>query len=256
MGGAAPAIVAVAEVVVAVVAPEVIPAIGTLITTGDTALAGAMLSDAAVASMATTEAVVAGGSAIGATTGALQAAATDKSVGQGALVGAGTGAVTAGVGQAIGDVPGAVSGAAKGAAGGFTGAELSGSNLSQATKSAEIGGVTGGITGGISDLASSAGVPSDVTRGALSVASPYIRQDVSSLFNPTPSTSSSSGTQASSLPSSLAGGVPGASSSALGQALNVGGGEINPPVQVGGDQTSRNVWNQASLRTTDSGSSS
>ena len=47
-----------------------------------------------------------------------------------------------------------------------------------------------------------------------------------------------------------AGSSPG--SSALAQALNLGGGDISPPVNIGGgEKTTPNVWNQASLRTKD-----
>jgi hypothetical protein len=251
MGAAAPVITTVAAVAVAVVAPEVIPAIGTLITTGDTALAGAMLADSSVASFATTEAMVAGGAALGGTTGAITAAAQDKSVGEGALRGAGTGAVVAGVGQALpSDLPGGVSGATKGAAGGFTGAQLAGQNLQQSTKQAEIGGVTGGITGTISDLSGG----DSTTRGVLAAAGPYIRQDVSNLFGGTSSTTPS-GTSSSSqaLPSYIAsGGTTG--SALLGSQIGGGGTDISPPVQVGSEPTtSRNVWNQASLRSSDQG---
>lgn len=257
MGAAAPVITTVAAVAVAVVAPELIPAIGTLITTGDTVLAGAMLADSAVAAMATTEAMVAGGAAVGGATGALQAGLQDKSVGEGALRGAGTGAVVAGVGQALpSDLPGGVSGAAKGAAGGFTGSQLAGQNLQQSVRNAEIGGATGGITGTVSDLASSAGVPKDITSATLAAAGPYIRQDVSSLFGGT-SPSTPSGTQpttsSQSLPSYISSGSGG---SVLGSALTSGSPDISPPVQVGSEPTSsRNVWNVASLRSKDEGGS-
>ena len=131
MGGAAPVIVEVAAVVVAVVAPEVAPAIGTFLTTGDAVAAGAVLEGSIPLDMVATESVVAGNAAIGAATGAAQAAASDKSVAKGALQGAeggaATGAISAGVDQL--GLPKAVADTTKGAASGFTRAELAGSNL-------------------------------------------------------------------------------------------------------------------------------
>jgi hypothetical protein len=233
----------IAIVAVAIVAPEIIPAIGTALGASGTA------------------ATVVGSSVLGAASGAAQAALTDKSIGKGALVGGATGAVTAGIGEVLpADTSGIVSGATKGAASGLTSAQLSGQNLKQSLTSAEIGGVTGAVLGGVSDVANAAGVPSDITRGVTTAASPFLRQDVSNLFGGQSSTggvntSKARGTSpyTTTTSSPLTGGAgtsPG--SSALAQALNLGGGDISPPVNIGGgDKTSPNVWNQASLRTKD-----
>jgi hypothetical protein len=263
-------IITVALVVTAVVAPEVIPALGTLITTGDTALAGAMLADSAVAGMATTEAVAAGSAAVGAASGAAAAGAKDKSIAEGALAGAGSGAAgslaSAGVGEfadTLGQTGTAIGqGAAKGAVSGFTGAELSGSNLQQALRSGEIGGATGASTSALSQGLQAADVPSDVAKGVTTAAGPFIKQDISNLFSPQTSSNrvGSSPTLGSSPTTGQAGdyGTGGAvgststggttpGSQALAQALNVGD-PSGPISTTEGKAPTQNVWNQASLR--------
>jgi hypothetical protein len=251
MGQAAPVIIAVVAVAASVVAgPEMGAAI---LGYGDS-----IEAVAAGYSVSTLSAV--GAAASGAAAGAMteaQKSGDPAKILEAAGVGAVGGAVGSEVGGAVGgatesSVAGATAGGASGA---FTKAELSGSNLQNATKQAEIGGTTAGLTQGIFG-SSDGNTPTESDKLARALGGAFIGQNVSNLFNPTSSTTSvgtGGGPPSSSLPTALAGTTPG--SSALGQALNIGGGEINPPVQVGGDQTSgRNVWNQASLRSTDSGS--
>ena len=93
-------VVDVAIICTAIVAPEIIPALGVLMTTGETAAAAAVLDVAAtsgVAAAATaagSTAMIAGGALVGATEGALTAGSLDKSVGEGALIGGATGAIS------------------------------------------------------------------------------------------------------------------------------------------------------------------
>jgi hypothetical protein len=252
------AVVTVAIVVTAIVAPEVIPALGTLLTTGDTALAGAMLTDSAVAGFATTEAVAAGSAAIGAVGGAAAAGSQDKSIAEGAAIGAGAGAAgslaASGVGEfsdTLGKTGTALAqGTARGATSGFTGAELSGSNLQQAFKSGEVGGATGLATSALTQGLQGAGVPSDVAGGISSAAGPYIKQDISNLFTPQTSSQNVGGSptsQTGSVTTTGQSGATGPGSQALAQALNVG--DPSAPVSTTeGGTPSRSVWNQESLR--------
>lgn len=256
---------------------DVVSVVTAVVAVAASVVAGPEVGAAIVESMGVTDASAAtvaavGSAAIGGSTSAVNSAIQGGNVEdvlKAGAIGAASGAVGSEVSSAVTpgvtDVTGSTAagniagGTARGAASGFTGSELSGQNLNQSLKNAEIGGATGAITSGISETANALGANPDVTKYTLAAAGPYIRQDVSSLFNPsttptTPGSSGSSGSQLTNFPSALAGTTP--SASALGQALNVGGGEVNPPVQIGGDQTSRNVWNQASLRSTDSGSSS
>ena len=250
MGGAAPVIVEVAAVVVAVVAPEVAPAIGTFLTTGDAVAAGAVLEGSIPLDMVATESVVAGNAAIGAATGAAQAAASDKSVAKGALQGAeggaATGAISAGVDQL--GLPKAVADTTKGAASGFTRAELAGSNLQQATRGAELGGATAALT----DLTmGAADIPSQdrpLLSSAIGTALNY-----SNLFGAPSKSSSQTGSapQGSTTLTGQSGSPTAAGSTVLGSALGVSS-DPGSPVQTTEGGTSRsNVWNQASLRNPD-----
>jgi fibronectin-binding autotransporter adhesin len=246
MGQAAAPILEVAAVVVAVVQPELAPAIGEYILGAETA---------ASVGAATTAAV--GAAAYGAGSGALSEAiqgGDTKDILKAAAIGGAAGAVGSEVSSAV--KPELVDlGASKelanigastlsGAARGFTGAELSGQNLQQAGRAAGIGGAEGLITSGISEAAQAEGASPSTAKGLGSLAGVLAQPTVSTLFGAGPSSTSAPITGQ---PSVTAGTTP--STQALAQALNVGGGDINPPVQLGGEGSKRNVWNQASLRT-------
>lgn len=200
-----------------------------------------------------------GAASVGAASGALTEAQKTGDPGK-ILEAAGIGAAASGLGSEVGSTVGAATespiaaGAASGATSGFTGAQLSGTNLEKSLRSGEIGGATGAVSAGLSEAAGSAGVPKDISAPVLAAAGPYIRQDVSSLFGgTTPSAPAGAPTQSAApgqgLPSYLASGGGG---SVLGSALTSGSSDISPPVQVGSEpSTSRSVWNQASLRSTD-----
>jgi hypothetical protein len=203
-----------------------------------------------------------GAASVGAASGAISEAQKSGDPGQ-ILKAAGVGGVTGAVGSEVGsEVLGATespiaAGAASGATKGVTQAQLSGQNLQSTLKQGEIGGATGAVTAGLSEAAGSAGVPSDISKPVLAAAGPFIRQDVSNLFGGTsptaPAGGGTTGSVSQGLPTYLASGGGG---SVLGSALTSGSSDISPPVQVGSEpSTSRNVWNQASLRTTDQGSS-
>ena len=253
MGSAAPVIMVVVAVAASVVAG---PEMGALILGyGD-----AIEAVAAGYSVATLTTV--GAATVGAASGALseaQKSGDPIKILEAAGVGAATGAVGAEVGGAVGGATGSpVAGAtASGATQGFTKAELSGSNLNQSLKQGEIGGVTGGATQALFGAPAGERL-SESDQIAKSVGGAFIGQNVSNLFSPQ-STSSQIGSTGISNSSPQSGtvtttGQPGATpgSAALGQALNLGGGDISPPVNIGGgEKTTPNVWNQASLRTKD-----
>ena len=249
MGSAAPVIIAVVAVAASVVAgPEMGAAI--------LGYADSIEAVAAGYSVSTLSAV--GAAASGAAAGAMteaQKSGDPAKILEAAGIGAVGGAVGSEVGGAVGgatesSVAGATAGGASGA---FTKAELSGSNLQNATKQAEVGGVTGGLTQGIFG-SSDGNTPTESDRLARSIGGAFIGQNVSNLFNPAPASpggGSTPGQPASTITTTgQAGATPG--SAALGQALNLGGGDISPPVNIGGgEKTTPNVWNQASLRTKD-----
>ena len=277
MGSAAPVIITVVAVAASVVAgPEVGAAIFEA-TTGMDAVAAVGTGVMTASEVATTTAAL-GSAAISGSTAAVNAAVQGKNI-EGVLEAGAKGTATGAVAGAVGsEVAQGVSGAtstptpgveqapnlagrlagstAAGGTSGFTGAELSGANLQQSLKQGEIGAGTGLVTSSAGEALQGAGLPSDITRAVTTAAGPYIRQDVSNLFGGAPTTPSGSGTSVSaapgsSLPSYITSGGGG---SPLGQALTSGGTDISPPVQVGSEpSSSRNVWNQASLRTTDQG---
>jgi hypothetical protein len=199
-----------------------------------------------------------GAAASGAASGAIteaQKSGDPAKILEAAGVGAVSGAVGSEVGGAVGSETGSsVAGAtAGGATRGFTQAELSGSNLQQAGKSAAVSGTTAGLTEGIFGT-TGGNTPTESDRLARSLGGAFIGQNVSNLFSPT-QTAQSGGGQPGQAPSSLTTtGQPGTTpgSQAIAQALNLGGGDISPPVNIGGgEKDSRNVWNIASLRTKD-----
>ena len=249
MGSAAPVIIAVVAVAASVVAgPEMGAAI---LGYGDS-----IEAVAAGYSVSTLSAV--GAAASGAASGAIteaQKSGDPTKILEAAGVGAVGGAVGSEVGGAVGgatesSVAGATAGGASGA---FTKAELSGSNLQNATKQAEIGGATAGLTQGIFGT-TDGNTPTESDKLARALGGAFIGQNVSNLFNPTPSQTAQAGQPGQPTSSLLTTGQPGTTpgSQALAQSLNLGGGDISPPVNIGGgEKNTPNVWNQASLRTKD-----
>lgn len=268
MGGAAPVIVTVVAVVATVYAG---PAVGAAImeSMGTTA-----------AAIGVSEATI-GAAAISGATGAVNAAVQGKDV-EGVLkagaIGAASGAAGSAVGGAVAEgvtgatggpvavasdigptlgsnAPGAITGgAAGGATQAFTRSQLSGQNLEQSIRNAEIGGATGAITSAIGQgVQAGGGSPEDIKLSS-ALSGPFVAQNVSNLFAPT-QTASGYGSTGGQAPSTLTTtGQPGTTpgSAALAQSLNLGGGDISPPVNIGGgEKESRNVWNIASLRTKD-----
>lgn len=259
MGGATAVIVDVVAVAASIVAgPEVGAAIFEA-TTGMDAIAAVGTGALTAGEYAATTAAI-GGAVMAGSTSALNAAIQGKDI-NGILAAGAEGAAGGAAGGAIGSEVGAATGSSIAGAGaggvtsGFTKAELSGSNLSQATKAAEVGGATGALTEAL--------FPSGTTDPtARSIAGTGIGQIASNVINPPSSqTGNVSGgggaapTGPTGAPTSVAttgaGTSPG--SAALGQALNLGGGDVSPPVNIGGGESSgKTVWNQASLRTPDS----
>jgi len=255
MGSAAAPILDIAAVAVAVVAPELAPEIGSYILGADTAAAVGATTTAAV-----------GAAAFGAGSGALSEAiqgGDTKDILKAAAVGGAAGAVGSevssavkpelvdlGASQSLANVGSTtLSGAAKG----FTGAELSGQNLQQAGRAAGIGGAEGLITSGISEAAQAEGASPSTSRGLGSLSGMLAQPTVSTLFGSGPSSTSAPITGQTPASTAALGASAGTtpSTQALAQALNVGGGDLSPPVQLGGEGSKRNVWNQESLRTTD-----
>ena len=263
-------VVPVAIIVTAIVAPEILPALGSAIaeTLGVGAVsattAAAIGAGAVGAGSSALNAAVAGGNgdqilkaaAIGGAAGAAGGAIGSEVAGGVTSATGGPVAVASDIGPALGsNVPGAIAGGATGgAASGFTRAELSGSNLQQALKQGEIGGATGAITSAIGQgVQAAGGSPSDI-QFASSLSGPFVAQNVSNLFSPQTS-SETSGSSSSQPPTSTVAttGQPGTTpgSAALGQALRIGdpGSPIESP--GGGEKTTAPVWNIASLRTKD-----
>ena len=158
-----PVITTIAVAAVAIAVPSLIPAIGTLITTGSTAAAGAVLdatttagiqSAVAAAGTSMTAVSAAGGAAVSGATKAIEGG-TPSQIGTAAAGGAVGGAVGANVGGGAPTdvVSGAEAGAASGAASGATQAALTGQNVGQsALKGAETGAVVGGGSSAATNL--------------------------------------------------------------------------------------------------------
>ena len=263
-------IVPVAIIVTAIVAPQILPALGSTIAaelgigTVSATTAAAIGAGAVGAGSAALNTAVAGGngeqilkaaaisgaaSAAGATVGGAVAEGVTGATG-------GPVAVASDLGPTMGaNAPGAISGgAAGGGTSAFTRAQLSGSNLDQSLKQGEIGAATGAITSAIGQgVQAGGGSPEDI-RLASSLSGPFVAQNVSNLFSPQTS-SETSGSSSSQPPTSTVAttGQPGTTpgSAALGQALRIGdpGSPIESP--GGGEKTTAPVWNLASLRTKD-----
>jgi hypothetical protein len=249
MGSAAPVIITVVAVAASVVAgPEMGAAI---LGYGDS-----IEAVAAGYSVSTLSAV--GAAASGAASSAIneaQKSGDPAKILEAAGVGAVSGAVGSEVGGAVGSETGSpvLGSAAGGATRGFTQAELSGSNLNQAVKQGEIAGTTAGLTQGIFGTTDGS-TPTESDKLARALGGAFIGQNVSNLFNPTPSTPTGTQAPGQALSATLTTGQPGTTpgSAALAQSLNLGGGDISPPVNIGGgEKDTSNVWNIASLRTKD-----
>lgn len=252
MGAAAPVIITVVAVAASVVAG---PEMGALILGYGDAIE-AVAAGYSVATLSTVGAA-ASGAAAGAI-GEAQKSGDPEKILKAAGVGAAAGAIGSEAGQAVGGATGSsVAGAtAGGATRGFTQAELSGSNLNQATRAAEVGGLTAGATEGLFGT-TGGNTPTESDRLARALGGAFIGQNVSNLFTPTQTAQGgqTGQTQPGQAPSALTTtGQPGTTpgSQALAQSLNLGGGDISPPVNIGGgEKDTRNVWNIASLRTKD-----
>jgi hypothetical protein len=228
-------------------------------TVGAAAISGASSSVNAAVQGKDVEGILEAG-AIGAASGAVGAEASSAVSGATADTLGKTGAAVAG-------------GAARGSTSGFTKAELSGKNLDQALKSAEIGGITGAVAGGISEGVQGLGGSESDARLVNALAGPFVSQNVSNLFSPQTS-SSTTASRTRGTPEYDATGGPGGpggpsgpstqqvgnapttgqvspGSAALGQALRIGdpGAPIESP--GGGESSRQPVWNQASLRNKD-----
>ena len=217
------------------------------------------------ASAATTAAV--GSAAIGGATSSVNAAVQGKDV-EGVLkagaIGAASSAVGSEVSSAIGpdglpvDQAGppapvdattkALQGAGSGATSAFTRAQLSGENLQQSTRQAELGGATGALT----SLASSATDANPQERALLGSAI-GTGLNYSNLFGAPSKSSSQTGSapQGSTTLTGQSGSPTAAGSTVLGSALGVSSDPSGPVQTTEGGTSSRNVWNQASLRNPD-----
>ena len=262
MGSAAPVIITVVAVVATVYAG---PAVGAAIleSMGTTA-----------AAIGVSEAVI-GGAAIAGSTSAVNAAVQGKDV-NGILEAGAKGVAAGAVGGAVGGAAGGGvgGGAAGGAAGGATSAAL---NKRDPITGALVGAVGGAVAGGISEGLADPNIGDaeaqeggfygekgvDGSTGASpelvkllsstggSIASRLTAQGLADTS--TRSAAPSAGYSPTSPDTTAPPPTAGPGTAALGQALRVGSGEPGAPVESpgGGEKTTRNVWNLASLRTKD-----
>ena len=261
MGSAAPVIITVVAVVATVYAG---PAVGAAIleSMGTTA-----------AAIGVSEAVI-GGAAIAGSTSAVNAAVQGKDV-NGILEAGAKGTAAGAIGGAVGGAAGGGvgGGAAGGAASGATGALL---NKRDPVTGALIGAAGGAVAGGISEgladpnigdvEAQEGGFYGEPGVDGSTGASPELVKLLASTGGSIASRLTAQGlADTSTRPAPSAGYAPtatdttappptaGPGTAALGQALRVGSGEPGAPVESpgGGEKTTRNVWNLASLRTKD-----
>lgn len=254
----------VAIIVVAVVAPQAIPALGN-------SILGAM----GVTGASATTAAMVGAGAVGAGTSAMNAAVAGgkpADILKAAAIGGAASAAGAGVASGLGPevlpvgqagppvpalVPPPVAAGAGGFTAGFTGAQLAGQNLEKSLR-------TGGISGGSAALTSALfGTPEGQkpTTGeqiARTVGGTAIRESLGNLFAPQRQASGRTGGGPTSqfVGSTPTTGEPAPSPTALGQALRIGSGEPGAPIESpggGGETTTKPVWNIASLRVKDEG---
>jgi hypothetical protein len=260
MGSAAPVIITVVAVVATVYAGPMVGA--------------AIMESAGVvgASAAATAAV--GSAAIAGSTAAVNAAVQGKDI-NGVLEAGAKGAAAGAVGSAVGGAAGGGvgGGAAGGAAGGATSAAL---NKRDPVTGALIGAAGGAVAGGISEGLADPNIgDAEAQKGGFygesgvdgsTGASPELVKLLSSTGGSLASRLTAQGLADTSIKSPSSGGyaptatdttapppTAGPGTAALGQALRVGSGEPGAPVESpgGGEKTTRNVWNLASLRTKD-----
>jgi len=260
MGKAAPVVITVVAVVATVYAG---PAVG-----------AAIMEAAGVAGASAAATAAVGSAAIVGSTAAVNAAVQGKDI-NGVLEAGAKGTAAGAIGGAVGGAAGggAVGGAAGGAAGGATSAAL---NKRDPVTGALIGAAGGAVAGGISEGLADPNIgDAEAQQGGLyresgvdgsTGASPELVKLLSSTGGSLASRLTAQGlADTSTRPAPSAGYAPiatdttappptaGPGTAALGQALRVGSGEPGAPVESpgGGEKTTRNVWNLASLRTKD-----
>jgi len=261
---------------------SVVPVLITVVAVVATVYAGPAVGAAIMESMGTTAAAigvseaVVGGAAIAGSTSAVNAAVQGKDV-NGILEAGAKGAAAGAVGGAVGGAAGGGvgGGAAGGAASGATSAAL---NKRDPVTGALIGAAGGAVAGGISEGLADPNIgDAEAQQGGFygesgvdgsTGASPELVKLLSSTGGSLASRLTAQGladTSTRSAAPQSSGYAPtatdttappptaGPGTAALGQALRVGSGEPGAPVESpgGGEKTSRNVWNLASLRTKD-----
>ena len=203
---------------------------------------GFMAADAAATAVADTAANVATASEIaaGAVTGGASGAVQAELSGQDPWTGAFQGALAGGVGSAVSGAiggilpdgtPDPIKAGVKGAATGFTSAELKGKDLETALKTGAISGVAAAGTNalfpegflGTQSQTDASGNPiegapdiprySDLEAALKTVGGSYLKQNISNIFNPTPTTGLGSTTTASGSTPSVPGTTSGTSPS-------------------------------------------
>jgi len=266
MGKAAPVVITVVAVVATIYAG---PAVGAAI------MEYALGAEAVAAASAATISAV-GGAAIAGSTAAVNAAVQGKDI-NGVLEAGAKGTAAGAIGGAVGGAAGGGvgGGAAGGAASGATGAALNKRDpVTGALVCAAGGAVAGGISEGLTDVnigdaeAQPGGFYGEPGVNGATGASPELVKILSSTGGSLASRLTAQGLADTSTRSSApqSGGysptspdtsapppTAGPGTAALGQALRVGSGEPGAPVESpgGGEKTTRNVWNLASLRTKD-----
>jgi hypothetical protein len=327
MGGSArtiamEAIGVVAAVAVPFLAPYIAEGLGTLLVGEEAAVIGTegFAAADAVAS-ATGEAIgsagvqaasnVLAGTAVGAASGAAQAELAGTDPWQGAFSGAESGAIGGAVSGAVGavlptDLPGAITAGIKGGASGTATNLAKGKDLGTSATLGAISGLTAAGTStlfpegflGTQQQTDAEGNPiegapevpqyKDLETALKTIGGSYLKQDISGLFNPKPTTGLSStttstrepttsipgintqgtytGTGATYSPTARSGGGTGTNSvqtqaapgsQALAQALGVGAPSLGTSGTAGQTEdpstggVPQNVWNQASLRVKD-----
>jgi len=225
-------------------------------------------------------AVSAGGNAVNTAAAGGDLEETVKAAAVGGAAGAAGSYVGAQAGGAVAEETGSkaagniAKGGTQGATSGFTKAELSGQNLQKSLRTAEIGGITGLATSAAGELIQASGATPQEAGVVKAFSGPYIAKEVSTYFPKSTSSSQvSSKSPSSTSPSgglpttgtarlgggSIGGFTPG--SSALGQALNVGGvtgstgggssggyGSKDETLSPETGGAPKNVWNMESLR--------
>ena len=238
----------VAIVVTAIVAPEILPALGSSIA-----------STLGIGTVSATTAAAIGAGAVGAASSALNTAVAGgngeqilKAAAIGGAASAAGSEIGSTVGEATSDLGPTASNLAKATVGGaaspFIKDELSGTNLQTATKGAELGGATGALTSGISQATGATPGETTALGSAIGTALNY-----SNVFGTQPTSSSQVGSapQGSTTLTGQVGAPTAAGSTVLGSALGFGSDPSGPIQTTEGGGSTRNVWNQASLRNPD-----